>query len=136
MRLESRIGNINYDDEDIYTFLTDFNNIKNLVPADKVQNWEADEDSCRFTVQPLGEAGVKILEKEPFKLIKLTGIDKVKYTFYLWIQIKQLAQSDSRIKLTMEVDLNPMMQMMVKKPLQEFLDKVVDQLETINFSQS
>lgn len=134
MRLESKIGNIKHKDEDIYTFLTDFNNLKNLVPADKVQNWQADENSCRFTVAPLGEAGVKILEKEPYKLIKLTGIDTVKYTFYLWIQIKQLAESDSRIKLTMEVDLNPMMQMMVKKPLQEFLDKVVDQLEVVNFN--
>ena len=135
MRIESRIGSLKHKDEDIYTFLTDFNNLKNLIPADKIQNWVSDGDSCRFTVAPLGEAGVKILEKEPCKLIKLTGIDSVKYNFFLWIQIKRIEETDSRIKLTMEVDLNPMMQAMVKKPLREFLNKVVDKLENVNFTQ-
>ena len=134
MKLESKIGNIKQGDEKIYNFLIDFDNLKNLAPADKVQNWQSDNESCRFTVSPIGEVGVKILDREPFKLIKLTGIDNTKYTFYFWIQIKQIAESDSRIKLTMEVELNQMMQMMVKKPLQEFLNKVIDQLEKVNFT--
>ncbi len=128
MRLESKIGKINQKDERIYTFLTDFNNFKDLIPQDKVQNWQSDENSCRFTVNPIGETGIQIIEKEPFKLIKLKGIEESKFDFTFWIQLKQMEESDTRIKLTLEANLNPMLQMMAKKPLQEFLDKLVDQL--------
>jgi carbon monoxide dehydrogenase subunit G len=133
MRLESKIGKIANSDERIYTFLTDFNNFKNFIPADKLQGWHADENSCRFTINPIGETGVKIMEKEPYKLIKLTGIEENKFNFMFWVQLKQVEENDTRIKLTLEADINPMMQMMAKKPLQEFLDKLVDQLAKYTF---
>jgi carbon monoxide dehydrogenase subunit G len=133
MRLESKIGKISNTDERIYNFLTDFNNFKEFIPEDKLQNWEADESSCRFTINPIGETGVKIIEKEPNKLIKLAGIEDSKFDFKLWVQLKQLQENDTRIKLTLEADLNPMFQMMAKKPLQEFLDKLVDQLTKYSF---
>lgn len=133
MRLESKIGKIESTDERIYNFLTDFNNFRELIPSDKLQNWQADESSCRFTINPIGETGVKIIEKQPFKLIKLTGIEESKFDFKLWVQLKQLQEKDTRIKLTLEADLNPMFQMMAKKPLQEFLDKLVEQLSKYSF---
>jgi carbon monoxide dehydrogenase subunit G len=133
MRLESKIGKINNSDERVYTFLTDFNNFRELIPADKLQNWQADENSCRFTIHPIGETGVKIVEKEPFKLIKLAGIEDSNLNFTFWVQLKQIDEKDTRIKLTLEADLNPMFQMVAKKPLQEFLDKLVDQLSKYPF---
>lgn len=133
MRLESKIGKIASTDERIYNFLSDFNNFRDLIPTDKLQNWQADETSCRFTINPIGETGVKIIEKEPYKLIKLTGIDDSKFNFTFWVQLKQIEENDTRIKLTLQADLNPMLQMMAKKPLQEFLDKLVDQLSKYSF---
>ena len=133
MKLESRIGKVSYSDEEVYNFLTDFNNFKNLIPEDKVSNWKSDENSCSFSVNPIGETGIKIIEKEPFKLIKLTSLENDKYNFTFWVQLKMLEEKDTRIKLTLKADLNPMVQMMAKKPLQEFLDKLVDQLEKYDF---
>jgi carbon monoxide dehydrogenase subunit G len=133
MRLESKIGKIESTDERIYNFLTDFNNFKEFIPADKLQNWQADETTCRFSISPLGETGVQIIEKEPYKLIKIAGIDDSQFDFKLWVQLKQKEENDTRIKLTLEADLNPMFQMMAKKPLQEFLDKLVDQLSKYEF---
>lgn len=133
MRLESKIGKIANSDEKIYNFLTDFNNFREFIPADKLQNWQSDENSCRFTINPIGETGVKIIEKEPHKLIKLTGIDESKFNFTLWVQLKQMAAEDTRIKITLEADLNPMYQMLAKKPLQDFLNKLVDQLANYSF---
>lgn len=133
MRLESKIGKINNSDERIYNFLTDFNNFKNLIPQDKVENWESDEDSCRFSIHPIGQTGIKILEKEPYKLIKLTSLDESKFNFIFWAQLKPAGELSTHIKLTLEVQLNPMMEVMAKKPLQEFLDKLVDQLARYPF---
>jgi carbon monoxide dehydrogenase subunit G len=134
MKLESKIGSIASGDEKIYNFLTDFDNFKKLIPEDKVQDWKSDGDTCTFTISPVGHTGIKIIEKEPHKLIKLTGIDDSKFDFYFWVQLKQMAENDTKIKLTMEVELNPMMQMMAKKPLQDFLNKLVDQLAKFDFN--
>lgn len=133
MKLESKIGKVSYTDEKVYNFLTDFNNFKNLIPEDKVSDWQSDENSCSFSVNPIGKTGIKIIEKEPYKLIKLSSLEDDKFHFTFWVQIKMLEEQDSRIKLTLEANLNPMMQMMAKKPLQEFLDKLIDQLDKYNF---
>jgi carbon monoxide dehydrogenase subunit G len=133
MKVESKIGKIEASDEKIYNFLTNFNNFKQMIPADKIKNWQSDETSCRFTVDFVGETGVKILQKEPYSLIKLASIDDSKYNFLFWVQLKKIDSEDTHIKLTMEAKLNPMIEMMAKKPLQEFLDKVVDQLVKYKF---
>ena len=132
-KIESRIGFIKESEERIYSFLSDFNNFKNLVPADKVKNWESNADSCSFTVEGIGPVGLRILEKEPNKLIKMTSEGKKPVPFTVWIQIKEVAEKDSRIKITADVDVNPLMIAMIKSPLKSFVDTLVEQAEKMNF---
>jgi carbon monoxide dehydrogenase subunit G len=133
MKLESKIGKVGTKDEKIYNFLTNFDNFKHLIPADKVKDWQSDGDTCTFTVDPVGKTGIKILEKEPYKLIKLSGIDNKPFDFKLWVQLKKLKENSTAVKITIDVDLNPMLQAMAKKPLQNFIDTLVDQLGKINY---
>lgn len=133
MKLESKIGKVEQADRKIYNFLTDFNNFKDLVPQDKVKDWESDEDSCRFKIDPVGQTGFKIIEKEPYTLIKLANLSQTAYDFSFWVQLKQIAPEETAIRLTMDVNLNPMMAMMAKKPIQNFLDTLVDQLKKVNY---
>ena len=128
-KFESRIGVIKHSEEKIYNFLSNFNNFKNLIPEDKVKDWESTEDSCRFTVDGVGQAGLQIIEKEPPKLIKITSDSTTPLPFLLWIQIKSVGENDSRIKITVDLDVNPVMSAMVKTPLQNFVDTLVDQAE-------
>lgn len=134
MKLESKIGKKASKDEQIYNFLTNFDNFKNLVPQDKVKDWSSDENSCSFTVDPVGKTGFQIVEKEPFKLIKLTSIGQTQYSFKFWIQLKSISENETAIKLTMDVDINPMMAMMAKGPLKKFMDTLVDRMEQIDYS--
>ena len=133
MKLESKIGKKNTKDEQIYNFLTNFDNFKHLVPQDKIKDWQSDENSCSFTVDMVGKTGFKIIEKEPFKLIKLTSIDKTQYSFSFWIQLKAMTENETAIKLTMDADINPMMATMAKGPVKKFLDTLVERLEKIDY---
>jgi carbon monoxide dehydrogenase subunit G len=130
-KFESRVGSISSSDEKIYNFLSNFNNFKNFIPADKVENFESSEDSCKFKVPGMGGIGLRIVEREPFKTIKVSGDGMANQQFLLWIQLKQMDEADTKIKLTLKADLNPMIKMMASKPLQEFLDKLVDAMEKI-----
>jgi carbon monoxide dehydrogenase subunit G len=98
-----------------------------------VKDFESTEDTCSFTVDGVGKAGLKIIEKEPHSLIKIASDEQTSFDFTLWIQIKEIEPSDSRIKITTEVKLNPMMAAMVKSPLKNLVDTLIDQAEKLSF---
>lgn len=133
IKLESKIGKIINTEENTYNFLSDFNNFKELIPEDKIKNWESTEDSCSFTVEGVGGVSMQIVEKQPNGMIKVLSNVNNNIDFNFWIQLKQAGENDTRIKLTIKADINPMMQMIVKKPLQTFLDNLVEQLEKLEF---
>ena len=123
---ESDIKKALHNDEKIFDFISNFNNFEELMPKDKVRDWQSTEDSCRFKVDGIGDAGLKIVDKEPFKTVKYSTDGKVPFNFYLWVQLKQVADNDTRIKLTIKADLNPMMKMMVSKHVKKFLNMLGD----------
>ena len=133
MKIESKIGTIPYNDEKIYNFLSDFNNFKNLIPVSQVENWESTKDSCSFEFKGVGKSGMKIIEKEPFKLIKIGAVDESKFDFFLWIQLKMVEDGNTKVKITIEPKINQMMAMMVKNPLQNFVDTLVDKMSDFAF---
>lgn len=122
----SEVKTIPYSDERIFTMLSDLSNlerIKDRIPGDKVKDFEFDTDSCSLSVDPVGKIAFRILEREPNKTIKLaTTNSPVPLT--LWIQLKQIAEADTKMKLTARAELNPFLKPMVSKPLQEAVDKL------------
>ncbi|UCG28016.1 MAG: SRPBCC family protein [Bacteroidales bacterium] len=132
-KVESRIGKIEAQDETIYKFLSDFNNFRDLVPMDKISNWESSEDHCSFSINGIGDVGLNIVEKEPFSTIKYGGDSLANVSFNLWIQLKRVDDTDTRVKITLKADLNTMLSMIAKKPLQDFVNILVDKLEEYQF---
>lgn len=134
MKIESKIGKSDSGSEIIYNFITDFRNFKNIIPQDKVSDWQADEESCSFKVDPVGKMGMKIFEKEPHKLIKIKSDPSVsQYNFTMWIQIKEVEPEDTKIKITLEPEVSKMLIPMVKGPLKQFVDSLVDKMEAFKY---
>lgn len=125
---ESKIVSVRRTPEDIFRVLSDFRLFTPFIPQDKLEGWEADEESCRFTVKGIGQTGLKIIEKEPFKTVKITGDGKLPFEFFLWVQLVEAAPYDTRMKLTLKADLNVMLKMMLQKQLAEGIDAMAEQL--------
>jgi len=132
-RIESKIGVVKQPAEKIFNYISNFNNFSQLIPEDKVKDFESTDDTCRFKVEGIGQAGLRIIEKEPHKLIKISSDEETTFDLLLWIQIKEIEPGDSRMKITTEVTLNTMMATMVKKPLKNFVDTLIDQAEKISY---
>lgn len=135
-KIESRIGVISETDEKIFLFLSDFKNFQDLIPADRINNFESSGDNCSFSVEGIGHIGLRITEKDPNKLIKIGSDGKTPIDFQLWIQIKEAGQNDSRMKITIEPKVNTLMMGMVKKPLKSFVDSLIEQAEKISYDPS
>ena len=116
---ESKIVAINRKSEDVYRVLSDFRLFTPFIPTDKLEGWKAEEDSCSFIVNGIGQTGLKIVEKEPFKTVKITGDGKLPFEFFLWIQLNEVEPNDTRMKLTLKAELNMMLQMMLEKKIEE-----------------
>jgi len=134
LKIESKIGKSAYKDQEIYAFITDFNHFRELIPADKVSHWESTEDQCSFQVDPLGTTGLEIIEKKPFSLVKMASLRSYSnHQFTIWIQLKSVAEKDTRIKITIEPQVNKMLIPMIKGPLKKFVDSLVGKIETFDF---
>ena len=134
MKIESKIGKSASSDQQIYTFIGNFHNFKDLLPADKVSGWEASEEKCSFQVDPLGRTGLIIVEKKPNLLVKMSADPEFsKYQFTIWIQLKKVASDDTRIKITIEPLVNKMLLPMVKVPLKKLADGLIDKMESYDF---
>ena len=129
--IESKQGKVNTSAEKVFNFLTDLRNLDSLIPQDKVQNWQSAEDTCSFTVAQAGDIQLKISDKQPFSMIKVDPEGKTPIGFSFYIQLKELGEDDTRIKLTFRAEMNTMMKMMIKSPVQKALDKIVETLGTL-----
>ena len=61
-RIESDKVTVNKTSEEIYTFLSNFNNFQKLMP-EQVTNWQSTEEDCSFTIAGMASLGMKIVEK-------------------------------------------------------------------------
>lgn len=124
---ESKIVAIQKRAEDIFRVLSDFRNFTPIA-KEKLDEWKAEEDSCSFKFQGMGPFGISIVEREPYKTIKFRGDEKTPMQFYMWIQLKGVAPYDTRMKVTVKVELNMMMKMMLGRRLEEGVNTLAESI--------
>jgi carbon monoxide dehydrogenase subunit G len=127
-KVVSKIGTIRKNDEEIFQFLSDFRNFTPLVPEDKIKNWQAEEEECHLEISGVGKTGMKMVEKEPNKLVKITSYKETPFDFNLWLQLKQVEENDTKIRITAEAQLSPFLKPVISKHLQKGLDAMVDKM--------
>jgi len=121
----SKIGKIQCLDNQIYSFLSDFNNIKRLLPPEHASKMECTSDICTISASPMPSLTLEIIEREPSKLIKL-GTQQGGKDFFIWIQMKQVAPYDTRIRITVRTEMNLVMKAIAKGKIQKLVDQFVD----------
>ena len=137
IKYESKIGQIVANDAAVYAVLSNLENInrfRDAIPQDKIQELEISSDRIRFKVEGLGQKiAVVILEKEEYKTIKF-GAENLPIPFNVWIQLKQVAEMDTRIRITVKTDMPAMFKMMFDKKIQQGLDQAIDMLCQIPYN--
>lgn len=131
----SEVKAIPHNEDRIFNMLSDLSNlekVKDRIPQDKIQDFEFDTDSCSFTIAPVGKITFQIVEREPYKTIKFTTTNSP-IPLFLWIQLKQVEENDTRMKMTIKAELNPFIKPMVSKPLQDALDKISTALASLPY---
>ncbi len=94
--------------------------------ADKVEEWQATEDSCSFKAKGF-TVKLRIEERVEPKHIKIVGDDGgIPIDFSFWIQLHSVDAYDTRLRLVVQAELNMMMKMMIGNKLQGALDQMAE----------
>jgi len=133
---ESDIKAISSNEEMVFGILSDLKNLEKLQDnpslKDKAKDLQFDTDSCSFVVEGFGKMGFRIVEREPFKTIKLVS-EKTPVEVNVWIQLKQTADNETAMRLTLKAKLPMMIKMMVDKKLKKGINAIADVLaKTLN----
>ena len=145
---ESSIRQIPYPQQNVYAKLSDLNNLRALkeryelmkdsMPeearkqAEKIKDLQFDQDTLSVEVPPVGAIRLRIVDRDEPKCIKFET-EQSPIPFNFWIQMLPVTATTSKMKLTIKAELNMFIKQMVKKPLQEGIEKIADALQMIRY---
>ena len=129
-KIESEKVEVNKSANDTFAFLSNFNNFQKLMP-EQVTNWTSTENECSFTIKGMATIGMKIIEKTPSSFIKITSNGKVPFDFNLNVHLAEAGENKCSGQLIFEAELNPMLRMMVEKPLTNFFNLLAKKLQEV-----
>lgn len=129
MKLESPTVTVNKNANKLYDFLTEVKNFETIMP-ENIDKFEALEQSFIFALKGMPTIKLKLgaLEK-PSKIVLTSASDK--FPFDLTANIAVADANSSSITLNFEGDFNPMMAMMIKNPLQKFINTLSENLSKL-----
>lgn len=128
MNLESKQVATSKNPQEMYTFLTQVANFKQLMPDDtkfEVHN----NDTFLFGLKGMPEIKLGLQESTPHSKVVLGSTsDKLKFTLSCDIKAQE---NGSLAQLHFDGDFNPMMAMMIKGPISKFLEQLASGIEKL-----
>lgn len=156
-KYESNVKQVHYPQAAIFAKLSDLSNLETIkqraaepefidrlrvsgqVPEDKIgtiidmaANLEFTPDSITVPNTPLGPIVLRIVERDEPKCVKF-AVEGAPVAANLWVQLLPTSPYESKMKCTVGADLNFFIKQMVKKPLQDGIEKLADMLAMIPY---
>ncbi len=129
MQINSSKVKIDKPINDLFVQLSQVSTYKDLMP-DSATFTQIDDHSFRFILKGMPEIGLKITERlSPTKVIM--SADGGKVPFELRGTLQEISASETEVQLQFDGTMNRMMEMMAKKPLTNFLDVLVHNIQQL-----
>jgi carbon monoxide dehydrogenase subunit G len=131
---------ISHNEQVVFNYLSNFNNLSQYlnsgliekvtekIPQIKISDFSSDQDSCKFNITGLGIAEIRIINREPFKTIKVESSGGLPLSFTFWIQLMPIDSFQTKMRLTLHAEMSMMIKMMAGEKLEEGINKLADTL--------
>lgn len=129
MLIQSEYVDSSKSEQEFFGIVSDMRNIPHLLP-EQVINVKADEDNLSFTVQGMGSIALRVSQRITYSLIQLVPVGKTPFQFVLSIKIAGLG-NNCRVMYEIDAELNPLMSMMAKRPLQNLVNMMAEKTVTL-----
>ena len=130
MTLNSISNELKLSDQNLFYKLTDINNYEKIMPENISKFEIIDSNTLIFSLKGMPEIKLVFGEKISPSLITLNSSES-KINFSLTAHIDKIDESNCNFSLGFNGDLNPMIQMMVKTPLQSFINDLSNNISKL-----
>ncbi|MFW5756456.1 MAG: hypothetical protein ACOCWK_07615 [Tangfeifania sp.] len=107
--------------------------ITKQVPQVKITDFKSDRDSCKFNITGMGVAKIQIVNREPFKTIKVESSGGLPLNFTFWVQLLPVTPQQTKMRLTLHADMNMMIKMMAGNRLQDGVNQLAETLSNLPY---
>lgn len=116
--------------KDVYEFIINLKNFEQLMP-DSIDKFEVlDNDTFLFALKGMPQIVLKRNNQQPFNQLVL-GAASEKLPFTLTVDIDSKNEKETDVVLSFTGEFNPMMAMMIKTPITNFMNALSDNLSKI-----
>jgi carbon monoxide dehydrogenase subunit G len=141
----SKVKLVNHNEQVVFNYLSNFQNLSSYlnsglietitekVPGIKITNFTSNQDSCKFNITGIGIAEIRIVNREPFKTIKVESSGGLPVSFTFWIQLIPVDSFQTKMRLTLHIEMSMMVKMMAGNKLEEGIDKLADTLSALPY---
>jgi len=130
--LESSNVTVAKSAEHIFNFLQDLTNFSQLLPEDRVENFEADKDSCSFQIKGLTGIQIKVADRQPNTLVHTVSQTVKPFPFSLDMHIEAIDENSCHVQFKFHAEINSFLKMMVERPLGNFLGMLATSVQELN----
>ena len=123
---------IPYSSEKLYSYIIDIDNYEQIL-KDEIRSFDKLSEN-EFKIKIGNMPGINLLLNELLENneIKLSSNDS-NLNFYILIKIDAIESNSSKIKVQFVGNFSSMIEMMIKKPLNAFIDSLKNKIENISF---
>ncbi|MGE0018068.1 MAG: hypothetical protein AB7S72_00250 [Draconibacterium sp.] len=141
----SQVKLINQNEQVVYNYLSNFENLSGYlnsgliekitekVPQIKITDFSSDRDSCKFNITGLGLAEIRVVNREPFKTIKVESSGGLPISLTFWIQLMAVDNFNTKMRLTLHAEMSMMIKMLAGNKLGEGIDRLADTLASLPY---
>ena len=123
---------IPYSSEKLYSHIIDIDNYEQIL-KDEIRSFDKLSEN-EFKIKIGNMPGINLLLNElpDNNEVKLSSNDS-NLNFYILIKIDAIESNSSKIKVQFVGNFSSMIEMMIKKPLNAFIDSLKNKIENISF---
>lgn len=136
---------IEHNEQIVFNYLANFENlsaylnsgliekITEKVPQVKITDFHSDTDSCKFNITGFGVAEIRIINREPFKTIKVESSGGLPIDITFWIQLLPVDAYKTKMRLTLHAEMSMMIKMMAGNRLEEGINQLAETLSKLPY---
>jgi len=141
----SDVKMINHNQQVVFEYLSNFEhlasylnsglieNITRQVPQIKITDFESNRDSCKFNITGFGVAEIRIVNRDPYKTIKVESSGGLPINFTFWIQLLPVDSYQTKMRLTLHAEMSMMIKMMAGNKLEEGINQLAETLSKLPY---
>lgn len=129
MIIESKKVNVKNSQAEVFAYLGDLNNFKELLPQDKISEWQSATDFCSFKVQGMATIDMHLKSSES-NVHHIVSGERAPFSFKLDIYVNEDGSNCIAYNV-FNGEINPFLKMMVEKPLTNLFNYIADRLAVV-----